>query len=194
MLRLPLLYDEQCDLVSQLDAKKTEETDCGLDWFGSGYVPVSGFCGNGNEFSVFYHTPSEEASELDLGLWDNLVNYCPDTMDVKQAHTNLQEIWSKFFQKFRRRNWREARPSNKASILWTWCKDGLRTLPGALYKTEIKFYVLLNVQLRMILVNNQTDAQFFMCVYFYCLHVSASHVPVIRRITVSMRHLAYVTV
>ena len=32
-------------------------------------------------------------------------------------------------------------------------------------------------------VNNQVDAQFFfMYVYFYSLHVSGSHVPVIRRI------------
>ena len=32
-----------------------------------------------------------------------------------------------------------------------------------------------------------------MCVYFYSLHVSGSHVPIIRRIIVSMRHLVYVT-
>ena len=36
-------------------------------------------------------------------------------------------------------------------------------------------------------VNNQLDAQlFFMYVYFYSLHVSGSHVPIIRRIIVSM--------
>ena len=40
---------------------------------------------------------------------------------------------------------------------------------------------------RMILVNNQLDTQFFMYVYFYSLHVSGSHVSVIRRIIVSMR-------
>ena len=45
----------------------------------------------------------------------------------------------------------------------------------------------------MILVNNQLDAQFFMFIYFYSLHVSGSHVPIIRRIIVSMRHLVYVT-
>ena len=45
----------------------------------------------------------------------------------------------------------------------------------------------------MILVNKQLDAQFFMYVYFYSLHVSGSHVPIIRRIIVSMRHLVYVT-
>jgi len=45
----------------------------------------------------------------------------------------------------------------------------------------------------MILVNNQLDAQFFMYVYFYSLHVSGSHVPIIRRITLSTRHLVYVT-
>ena len=44
----------------------------------------------------------------------------------------------------------------------------------------------------MILVHNQPDAQFFMYVYFYSLHVSGSHVPIIRRIVVSMRHLVYV--
>jgi len=38
------------------------------------------------------------------------------------------------------------------------------------------------------LVNNQLDAQFFIYVYFYSLHVSGSHVPIIRRIIVSMRH------
>ena len=45
----------------------------------------------------------------------------------------------------------------------------------------------------MILVNNQLDAQFFIYVYFYSLHVSDSHVTIIRRIIVSMRHLVYVT-
>jgi len=45
----------------------------------------------------------------------------------------------------------------------------------------------------MILVINQPDAQFFMYVYFYSLHVSGSHVPIVRRIIVSMRHLVYVT-
>ena len=47
----------------------------------------------------------------------------------------------------------------------------------------------------MTLINNQHDAQFFLllCVYFYSLHVSGSHVPIIRRIVVSMRHLVYVT-
>ena len=52
-------------------------------------------------------------------------------------------------------------------------------------KTEnsfIEFYVLLTVHLGMILVNNQPDAQFFMYVYFYSLHVSGSHVRMIRRI------------
>jgi len=40
-------------------------------------------------------------------------------------------------------------------------------------------FVLLTVHLGMILVNNQHDAQFFMFVYFYPLHVSGSHVPII---------------
>jgi len=51
----------------------------------------------------------------------------------------------------------------------------------------------LTVHLGMIPVNNQLDTQFFMYVYFYSLHVLGSHVPIIRRITVSMRHLVYVT-
>ena len=44
-----------------------------------------------------------------------------------------------------------------------------------------------------ILVHNQLNEQFFMYVYFYSLHVSGSHVSIIRRIIVSMRHLVYVT-
>jgi len=60
--------------------------------------------------------------------------------------------------------------------------------------TRLLFYVLLTVHLGIIFVNNQLDAQFFfMYVYFYSLHVSGSHVPIIRRI-VSVRHLVYVTV
>ena len=55
------------------------------------------------------------------------------------------------------------------------------------------FYVLLTVQPGMVLVNNQLDAQFFMYVYSYSLHVSGSHVSIIMRIIVSMRHLVYVT-
>jgi len=44
-------------------------------------------------------------------------------------------------------------------------------------------YVLLAVHRAIILVNNELDAQFFfMYVYFYFLHVSGSHVPIIRRI------------
>ena len=44
-----------------------------------------------------------------------------------------------------------------------------------------------------LLVNNQLDAQLFKYVYFYSLHVSRSHVPTIRRMIVSMRHLVYVS-
>ena len=45
------------------------------------------------------------------------------------------------------------------------------------------FYFLLTVHLATIFVNNQLDPQFFfMYVYFYSLHVSGSHVPIIRRI------------
>jgi len=36
----------------------------------------------------------------------------------------------------------------------------------------------------VILVNNELDAQFFMYVYLYSLHVSGSHVANIRRIIV----------
>jgi len=55
------------------------------------------------------------------------------------------------------------------------------------------FYVLSTVHPGMIFVNKEFDAQFFMYVYFYSLHVSGSHVPITRRIVVSMRHLVYVT-
>jgi len=44
------------------------------------------------------------------------------------------------------------------------------------------FYVLLTVHPDTILVNNQIDAQFFVYVYFYSLHVSGSHVSIISRI------------
>ena len=47
----------------------------------------------------------------------------------------------------------------------------------------VEFCVLLTVHLGIILVNNQLDAQFFfMHVYFYSVHVSGSHVPIIRKI------------
>ena len=46
----------------------------------------------------------------------------------------------------------------------------------------------------ILLVYNQLDAQFFSSMFcFYSIHVSGSHVPTIRRIIVSMRHLVYVT-
>ena len=59
--------------------------------------------------------------------------------------------------------------------------------PPEIYKcAEIityPFYVLLTVHLNITLINNQIDAQFlFMYVYFYALHVSGSHVPIIRKI------------
>ena len=40
------------------------------------------------------------------------------------------------------------------------------------------FFVLFTVHPDMILMNNQLDAQFFMYVYFYSLHVSGSHVHI----------------
>jgi len=54
-----------------------------------------------------------------------------------------------------------------------------------LYKETIAvYYVLLTVHLGTIFVNNQLDVQFFfMYIYFYSLHVSGSHVPIIRRIS-----------
>jgi len=55
------------------------------------------------------------------------------------------------------------------------------------------FYVLLTVHPGMILVNNRLDAQFFMYVYSYSLRVSGSHVPIARRIVVTIRRLVYVT-
>jgi len=45
----------------------------------------------------------------------------------------------------------------------------------------------------LIPVNNQLYAQFFTYIYFYSLRVSGSHVPIVRRIIVSVRHLVYVT-
>ena len=55
--------------------------------------------------------------------------------------------------------------------------------------TDIKFEFII----KMVLVNNQIEAKFFTYVYFYSLHVSGIHVPIIRRIIVSVRHLVYVT-
>jgi len=48
------------------------------------------------------------------------------------------------------------------------------------------FNVLLTVHPGMILENIQLDVQFFMYVYFYSVHVSGSHVPIIRGIIVSI--------
>jgi len=60
-------------------------------------------------------------------------------------------------------------------------------------KVPIFLNSLLTVHTGMILVNNQLDIQFFMYVYFYFVHVSGSHVSIIRRIIVSMRYLVYIT-
>jgi hypothetical protein len=75
--------------------------------------------------------------------------------------------------------------STRTFIAFTASKDGV-------WRRET-FYVLLIVHRGMILVNNQLDTQFFIYVYFYSLHVSGSHVHIIRRIIVSVRHLVYVT-
>ena len=62
-----------------------------------------------------------------------------------------------------------------------------------------EFYVLLTVHLDIIFVNNQLDAQFFFIyVYFYSVHVSGSHVLIIRRIncinTSGICHSVWMTV
>jgi hypothetical protein len=57
------------------------------------------------------------------------------------------------------------------------------TLESSCIKRLVQFYVLLTVHLGIIFVNSEFDAQFFfMYVYFYSLHVSGTHVPIIRRI------------
>jgi len=76
-----------------------------------------------------------------------------------------------------------------ALLYYTYTRAYVRTFIRAYI-----LYVLLTVHPGMILVNNQLDAQFFMYVYFYALHVSGSHMSIIRRIIVSVRHLVYVIV
>jgi len=80
---------------------------------------------------------------------------------------------------------------------WVWNFDPQNEKQNActrnLTQRPMYFYVLLIVHLGMILANNKIDAQFFVYVYFYSLHVSGSHVPIIRRIIVPVRHLVYVT-
>ena len=51
-------------------------------------------------------------------------------------------------------------------------------------KRTQNFVLLLTMHLGIIFVNNQLEALlfFFMFVYFYSLHVSGSHVSIIRRI------------
>jgi hypothetical protein len=62
----------------------------------------------------------------------------------------------------------------------------LRTSCISLIQSLASFYVLLTVQhlVGIILVNNQLDAQFFFFVYVYSksLHISNTHVLIIRRI------------
>ena len=76
------------------------------------------------------------------------------------------------------------------SMVTTWRSDVPYTgcYQCAIYSLRAKKKSAL-VCITLLLVNNQLDAQFFMYVYFYSLHVSGSHVPIIRRIIVSMRHL-----
>jgi len=54
----------------------------------------------------------------------------------------------------------------------------------------VEFHILLTMYPGMILVKSNLTHN-FSYVYFYSLHVSGSHVPIIRRIIVSMRHLVY---
>ena len=61
-------------------------------------------------------------------------------------------------------------------------------VPLAKFETIIALWAR---EVFIFLVNNQLDAQLFMYVYFYS---PGRHVPIIRRIIVSMRHLVYVTV
>ena len=88
--------------------------------------------------------------------------------------------------------WREKR---KCVSHYLMCFIGKTHFP-----TSNTFYVLLTVNLGIIFVNNQLDAQFFfMYVYFYSLHVSVSHMPIIRKIncintTSGICHSVYMTV
>jgi len=66
---------------------------------------------------------------------------------------------------------------------WWWF---LRNPECICSRNRKEFYVLLTIHPGMSLVNNQLDTQFFMYVYFYSLHVLGSHVPIIRRIIVSV--------
>jgi len=75
-----------------------------------------------------------------------------------------------------------------SSILWR----HITQLDGSVTEKTC-FLCFVDLRPGMILVNKQLDAQFFMYVYFYSLHVSGSHVPIIRRISGSMWHLVYVT-
>jgi len=63
---------------------------------------------------------------------------------------------------------------------------------------QLLFLLLLTVvhvlNVIAIIVNNQLDAQFFfMYVYFYSLHVSRSHVPIIRRINLFQYGIWYMS-
>ena len=67
---------------------------------------------------------------------------------------------------------------NQCKSLPLYCFDILRSFQNLLQT----FYVLLTVRPSTIFVNNQLDTHFFfMYVYFYSLHISGSHVPIIRR-------------
>jgi hypothetical protein len=64
---------------------------------------------------------------------------------------------------------------------WTWLSSQWRNLT---MKTKVLGHSeCQNYSSNIIFVNNQLDTQFFlMYIYFYSLHVSGSHVPIIRRI------------
>jgi hypothetical protein len=64
---------------------------------------------------------------------------------------------------------------------------------GRFFESHQLFRQVLLTSVWEIFVNNQLDAQFFyMYVYFYSLHVSGNHVPIIRRINCINTTLVYV--
>ena len=69
--------------------------------------------------------------------------------------------------------------------------EGVPTFCGSYI--PLKFYILLTVYLGAILVNNQLHELFNVFIYFTSLHVSSNPVLIIRKLTVSIQHLVYIT-
>jgi len=113
MPRLPLRYDAKPDLVSQLNANKTEGTDCGLDWVGSGIWLLW------KRQWIF----SVEASEAVLGLCKKLVNHCPDTIDQYQ----FTQIYKKFYPNSFKRSVGEAEERHDLPIMLSFYELGVKT-------------------------------------------------------------------